>query len=267
MICELKETGRASALFAGWQDSVVWSVVQGVMGKIYVDSLKKPESGAVMLGDFCFLSGKPKSKVIFGVLEKGECTELILVPQNNDWAQMIENCYGEKAEKAIRYAIKKEPGIFDLVKLQKAANSLSAEYEMKLIDKELFEACRMTSWSKDLAANYENYSKYEKFGLGVVILKNGEIVAGISSYSGYGRRINENLGYHGGIEIEVVTREDYRRKGLAYIGAARLLLECDKRGLYPNWDAANKMSVGLAEKLGYHFSHEYVVYKVKKEKL
>ena len=35
-------------------------------------------------------------------------------------------------------------------------------------------------------------------------------------------------------------------------------------GLYPNWDAANKMSVGLAEKLGYHFSHEYVVYKVKK---
>ena len=152
MICELKETGRASALFAGWQDSVIWSAVQGVMGKIYVDSLKKPESGAVMLGDFCFLSGRPKS-------EKGECTELILVPQNNDWAQMIENCYGEKAEKAIRYAIKKEPGIFDLVKLQKAANSLSAEYEMKLIDKELFEACRMTSWSKDLAANYENYSK------------------------------------------------------------------------------------------------------------
>ena len=72
------------------------------------------------------------------------------------------------------------------------------------------------------------------------------------------------LACHGGIEIEVVTREDYRRKGLAYIGAARLLLECDKRGLYPNWDAANKMSVGLAEKLGYHFSHEYVVYKVKK---
>lgn len=84
------------------------------MGKIYVDSLKKPESGAVMLGDFCFLSGRPKSEVIFGVLEKGECTELILVPQNNDWAQMIENCYGEKAEKAIRYAIKKNQGFLIL---------------------------------------------------------------------------------------------------------------------------------------------------------
>ena len=138
---------------------------------------------------------------------------------------------------------------------------------MRLIDQELFEICRDTQWSKDLTANYESYSQYREYGLGVCILTGGEVVAGISSYSGYGRRSDENLGCHGGIEIEVVTREDHRRKGLAYIGAARLLLECDKRGLYPNWDAANKMSVGLAEKLGYHFSHEYVVYKVKKEKL
>ena len=253
MIYELIETGRASALFAGWQDSVVWSALQGVMGKIYVDSLEKPESGVVMLGDFCFLSGKPESEIISGALTNSASEEVILVPQNDDWAQMIVECYGEKAEKALRYAIKKEPGIFDLKQLQKVAQSLPGEYEMRLIDQELFEICRDTQWSKDLTANY-----------GVCILTGGEVVAGISSYSGYGRRSDENLGCHGGIEIEVVTREDYRRKGLAYIGAAKLLLECDKRGLYPNWDAANKMSVGLAEKLGYHFSHEYVVYKVKK---
>ncbi|MFR8220612.1 MAG: GNAT family N-acetyltransferase [Blautia faecis] len=70
MIYELIETGRASALFAGWQDSVVWSALQGVMGKIYVDSLEKLESGAVMLGDFCFLSGKPESEVISGSFGK-----------------------------------------------------------------------------------------------------------------------------------------------------------------------------------------------------
>ena len=264
MIYELKETGRASALFAGWQDSVVWSALQGVMGKIYVDSLEKPESGVVMLGDFCFLSGKPESEIISGALEKCESGELILVPQNDSWAQMIVESYGEKAEKAVRYAIKKEPEVFDLKQLQKVAQSLPGEYEMRLIDQELFEICRDTHWSKDLTANYKSYGQYREYGLGVCILKDGEVVAGISSYSGYGRRIDENLGSHGGIEIEVVTREDYRRKGLAYIGAARLILECDRRGLYPNWDAANKMSVGLAEKLGYHFSHEYVVYKVKK---
>ena len=70
-----------------------------------------------------------------------------------------------------------------------------------------------------MTANYESYSQYKEYGLGVCILTGGEVVAGISSYSGYGRRSDENLGCHGGIEIEVVTREDYRRKGLAYIGA------------------------------------------------
>ena len=255
MIYELKDTSKACALFTGWQDSVVWSALQGVMGKIYVDSLEKPESGAVMLGDFCFLSGRPTEEMALFCPEDCESKELILVPQNEEWAQMIEKCYGEKAEKTVRYAIKKEPGIFDLVKLSEVAASLPKEYEMRVIDQSLFEICRNTPWSKDLAANYEDYSQYELFGLGVVIMKAGEVVAGISSYSGY----------HGGIEIEVVTREDYRRKGLAYIGAAQLLLECDKRGLYVNWDAANKMSVGLAEKLGYHFSHEYFVYKVKRQ--
>ena len=192
-----------------------------------------------------------KSEIISGALTNSASEEVILVPQMMTGTDDCGMLRGE-AEKAIRYAIKKEPGIFDLKQLQKVAQSLPGEYEMRLIDQELFEICRDTQWSKDLTANYESYSQYKEYGLGVCILTGGEVVAGISSYSGYGRRSDENLGCHGGIEIEVVTREDYRRKGLAYIGAARLLLECDKRGLYPNWDAANKMSVGLAEKLGYH---------------
>ena len=32
---------------------------------------------------------------------------------------------------------------------------------------------------------------------------------------------------------------------------------CLERGLYPSWDAATPISVALAEKLGYHFSHTY----------
>ena len=65
-----------------------------------------------------------------------------------------------------------------------------------------------------------------------------------------------------GIEIEIDTREDYRRQGLAYVCGARLILECLDRGLYPSWDAQNKASVALAEKLGYHYSHTYTVYEI-----
>ena len=91
-----------------------------------------------------------------------------------------------------------------------------------------------------------------KYGLGVVLLKDGEVVSGASSYSGY----------IGGIEIEIDTREDYRRKGVAYICGAKLILECLDRKWYQSWDAQNRWSVALAEKLGYHFDHAYVAYEI-----
>lgn len=86
----------------------------------------------------------------------------------------------------------------------------------------------------------------------MVVKKNGVPVSGASSYSVY----------NGGIEIQIDTRTDYRRQGLAAAAAAGLILECLDRDLYPSWDAANLWSVALAEKLGYQFDHEYDAYHV-----
>ncbi len=96
-------------------------------------------------------------------------------------------------------------------------------------------------------SQYKDYKAYKNLGLGIVVLKDGELVAGASSYSRYDR----------GIEIEIGTQEDHRRKGLAYACGAKLILECLEEGLYPSWDAQNKWSVALR----YHFSHEYVAYE------
>ena len=84
------------------------------------------------------------------------------------------------------------------------------------------------------------------------MLHNGNLVSGASSYTVYRE----------GIEIEIGTKQDYRRQGLAAVCGARLILECMKRGLYPSWDAQNKWSVALAEKLGYHFDRAYPAYEV-----
>lgn len=112
--------------------------------------------------------------------------------------------------------------------------------------------CRENGWANDLVSQYKDYNTYKALGLGVAVLKDGELVAGASSYSTYDK----------GIEVEIDTREDHRRKGLAYASGAKLILECLEKGLYPSWDAQNKWSVALAQKLGYHFSHEYVAYEV-----
>lgn len=51
MIFELRQTERAEALFEGWKETILWSCLQGVMGRIYVDSLEKPASALALLGD------------------------------------------------------------------------------------------------------------------------------------------------------------------------------------------------------------------------
>lgn len=41
-----------------------------------------------------------------------------------------------------------------------------------------------------------------------------------------------------------------------------MILECLEQNLYPSWDAHNMWSVALAEKLGYHYDHEYTAFEL-----
>ena len=129
-------------------------------------------------------------------------------------------------------------------------------YELKEIDAELYDRCLENPATADFVSSFESKEKYLKDGRGMVIVKNGEIVSGASSYTRYRE----------GIEIEVDTVESERRKNLALIVCSALILRCLKEGLYPSWDAQNMGSVHLAEKLGYEFDHEYVAYEVATEK-
>lgn len=231
---------------------MIYSALQKVMGEIYAEDLEKPLSAMVILGDFCFLAGLPNKELVSFKPEVCRQDFIIMVPQDDNWAALIEECYGERAKKVTRYAIKKEPQSFDREKLQQAVSSLPPEYEIKLIDETIYKECLSNNWSKDLVSQFESYESYKKLGLGAVILTKGTIVCGASSYSRYLE----------GIEIEIDTKEEYRRKGLAYACGAKLILECLSRNLYPSWDAQNKGSVALAEKLGYNFDYEYTAYEI-----
>lgn len=239
------------SLFDNWNETIIWSCLQGIMGNIYTNS---PYNDAVMamLGDFAFYAGKPSEKLVRFKPENCKQDFMIMVPQNDKWAELIEKCYGEKAKKVSRYAFKKEKNIFDKQKLQKAVLQLPDGYIWKLLEEEEYVLCQNNKWANDLVSQFKDYDTYKRLGLGVVIIKDGELAAGASSYSRY----------KGGIEIEIDTREDHQRRGLAYACGAKLILECLEKGLYPSWDAQNMWSAALAEKLGYHFSHEYTAYEV-----
>lgn len=252
MVYKLSDTKKAARIFGQWEEALIWSCVQGVMGAIYTDDVKNPSAALAVLGDFSFFAGKPSKELLLYKPENCEKDFMIMVPWDDAWGELIEQCYKGKAKKVSRYAIKKEPQVFDIEKLRQILCSLPYGYELKMIDKSVYNKCMENEWSKDLVSQYKDYEAYESLGLGAVIMQDDRIISGASSYASYKE----------GIEIEIDTHKAYRRKGFASICGAKLILECLKRDLYPSWDAQNMWSVKLAEKLGYHYSHKYTAYEI-----
>ena len=211
------------------------------------------DSAAAVLGDFCFLAGKPEERLI--AWDYGR-QYLLLAPPDAAWRELIKKVLGDRAREHTRYAIKKEGDCFDPGRLRALVETLPAGITLSRIHGELYGKCLKEEWSRDLVSCFPSCEAYEAMGLGVAAFRGNELLAGASSYA----RSRD------AIEIEIDTREDMRNRDLASACGAALILECLERGLYPSWDAHTEISAALAEKLGYHVSHPYVVYEVEADK-
>ena len=247
MVYELDDTSKAEPIFADWEDldTGIVSCLQKVMGKICVTDPEHPRSAMAVIGDFVFCAGEPDLELIRGKPDRW----MLVVPQNEAWATLIEENFA--ANKRIRYAIKKDT-VFDRQKLEAMVKGLPEGYVFRRIDGELYDVFLKNENFEDCVAVFGSKEQFLELGRGFAVMKDGRIVSAASSYSRYRE----------GIDIEIGTVKEERQKGLASAVAAKLILECLDEGLYPAWDAANKMSVRLAEKLGYRFSREYACYGV-----
>ena len=233
-----------SVLFDGWEETMVWSCLQGHMGHVVTDGKRPPKAAQVVIGDFCFFAGQPDEELI------RQAGAPILTPQNEAWCQKIDQVLGGQVYKTSRYSIMKEPEVFEPQRLIGFTKAIPQGYELKMIDRDIYNSVIGQEWSRDLCSQFEEFEDFYERGLGVVALHKGSPVSGASSYTIYS----------GGIEIEIDTKPEFRRKGLARACGAKLILECLDRGLYPSWDAHDLRSVALAEQLGYHRNAEYPVY-------
>lgn len=252
-----EEMPQIAPLFAESQETMIWSCLQGEMGRAWADRARLPRCAAISCADFCFLAGNAsvqEAEELLRALEREHASPfLLMIPLSEGWDSRITARYGDKAEKTERYALKKERDVFDRNRLTSFVERLPQGYALRPIDRGLYEAVLREEWSADLCSQFASYEMYAEKGLGFAVLHQGKAVCGASSYTVY----------QGGIEIEIDTQKDFRRKGLARACAARLILECLSRDLYPSWDAANRASLALAESLGYRFDKAYVAYIVR----
>lgn len=112
MIYEITDASRVSPLFGKWEETIIWSCLQGVMGKIYADDPSAPAAAMAMLGDFAFFAGKPNIELISYrpnspskncARKSPHCgmpdSCIIMVPQNESWKNMITDFYGKRSSR------------------------------------------------------------------------------------------------------------------------------------------------------------------------
>ena len=244
MIYEIKDVAKVKHLFEGWDSFDVLDVEL----KAFVTDPDAPRSALLYSSfDGIFLAGEPDRELV----EYDKLGDESVVPLNEGWEKLIKECWPE-AVPTTRYAIRRCKD-FDREKLQSFVDALPDGYEIRRIDSGIYDLI-LSADDDDLEyliGDFETKEAFLEKGRGFAVLKDGKVVAGASSEYCY---------RFGGIEVEIDTVHKERRKGLASAVGAKLILSCLDDGLEPVWDAANLISVHLAEKLGYRFDHEYVYY-------
>lgn len=250
---EVKPADRAqiAPLFEGMEDTMIRSCLEGRMGQAHADALP-PACARIVLGDFAFLAGDALAPGAEALI-RSFTRRLLTIPREPTWGPLLLAVHGNRCRTITRIAFRKDP-VFDRGALARMAAARPEGVRLEPIGRRWYDWSR-DSWGRDFCSQFDTFEAYERDGIGFVAVRDAEVLSGASSYSVYG----------GGIEIEIDTREDCRRQGLASACAAKLILVCLERGLHPNWDAANPASAALAEKLGYRVSHPYTTYDIAPE--
>jgi GNAT superfamily N-acetyltransferase len=124
-------------------------------------------------------------------------------------------------------------------------------FEIRTLENELIAKTRKLGVDID-SRFYSSSEDLEKNGLSLCIVNDGEVVSLC-----YAAAISEGLA-----EVDVVTDEAFRARGLAQLVSRAFVRECLRREITPTWDcfAYNTSSIRLATKLGFREVARYPFY-------
>ena len=158
MIYELTDTSKVNNIFEGWNETLIYSCLQKVMGKVYVTNLDEPKAAMAFIGCFVFFAGEPDKELVEAKPEGF----IIMVPQNEEWAKLIEECFDD-AKRVIRYAIKKDTK-FDRTYLEEIVKGIPEGYELSAIDSKVYDLCLEHPTTRDFVSAFQSKDKSSIFG-------------------------------------------------------------------------------------------------------
>ena len=179
------------------------------MSTAWVDNLENPKVAQITVGIFAFYAGNPKTKVAEELLNNLPDFSLVIV-DSDEWKNRVESFYNGKVEKFERYRFEKNPRHLVRTHLLKLMSTLPEDYEIKKVDRNIVNSTTFQQLSEDFVSQFDSIDDFMDRGVGYAILHEGKVVSAATSFSIY----------DDGIEIEIATNSQYRRKGLATITAS-----------------------------------------------
>lgn len=243
---------KIKEMYSWCRDSMINSFLEGIIGNLWSDDYNMPQSAAIFIGDFVYLSGKPCSDGELIAMMKQKEDHSVIVPQSDDWyAYLISG--GLKLKKTTRfYTAIPESGFSkeNLDKIIKKIDHLDNAV-LKKVDEEDYYLLKDCTWENGFVSNFKDYNDYSRNGFGYIIYIDGEIASCTSTFGYYSK----------GVEIQVATNPKYRQKGLAAICSTAFVAYALEINKIPHWDAGNLFSLRIAQKLGYVADGEYIAYE------
>ncbi|MDR0314305.1 MAG: GNAT family N-acetyltransferase [Treponema sp.] len=167
------------------------------------------------------------------------------------WESIVENNFSVKTNDFPRYEWKFNRSIF--TKLPE----IEAYYKIEKINENNVE--KMVVQNHNPITNFwDSIEMFLEKGFGFFLsLEN--VIASLIFSAGV---------YKNEVEIDIVTNENYRNKGLGKVLSKRFINECLSRNLLPKWDCYkfNESSICLAKRLGFEIIKEYPVKQIIFEK-
>ena len=236
-------------LFQSWTKNMVLYGLDAGLGQFFMNA---PETSCLyQLGNFIFPAGQVDLDFWQDYSSQYGLADKIIISEDFSWREFFDS--QSELQQFTRYAFL-DRADFDTEALEKWLRRLPANYYLCPIDKESYERLAGEVWSQDLQGDFSDFDHFQAAGgFGFLLYSGEEIIAGVST----------GLVYHRALEIEIATKPAYQRQGLAKILGAQMILEAQKRSLFPLWDAHNEASKKIAESLGYQCLGAYPAYEWK----
>jgi GNAT superfamily N-acetyltransferase len=227
---------------------LILTVLEGRWGLALADNEYTPHVGLLIHNPIAaFFGGNPKLPISRKLVQELTPPYMIYF-EPEGWRDLLLQEWGERLVKRQRFDFSCKS--LDINRIRAFKKGVPEGVTIKRLNLDLTRRLNDDLMTDHHLLCYDSPTDFIRRGFGFCALSGERIVSCASSFTVCSE----------GIDIEINTHPDFRRRGLATVLAATLIEHCLECGIIPHWDAANPISFDLAEKLGYTLNETYDCY-------